>query len=182
MSFFKLKNISLQNRWALIFFIGFLTGIGLVCLMPQTTVWNSELLSKESFYKIHQLQIDKHAFFLYSLKKRFTIVWFTVLASAVGAWEIVNLGVPFCGGMSFGIYLTVLSVRYGIKGLFAFAGCMLPQQLILFPGFVMLLYWGQKRMQKRKLLLPAATITVGCILESYVNPYLLKIVLKLFIF
>ena len=101
---------------------------------------------------------------------------FRGLLATAGAGGIGAAGFLFCGGLSAGAVLTTLSARYGLGGILLFSGCVLPHQLLLVPGFLLLLDWCARKLEKRKLLIPLAVVITGCLLESYVNPIALKVV------
>ena len=76
--------------------------------------------------------------------------------------------------------LTALSWRYGMKGLFFFVSCLLPHQLLLIPGFLMLICWCVHRMEKRRIFLPLTAIACGCLVEGYISPLVVRFVLMIF--
>ncbi len=104
-------------------------------------------------------------------------------------------------GLSLGMLLVTLFAAQGIKGLLLLAAGLLPQMLVYVPVWALLLalaertcrrlYYlngyeglgGLKRMgihlsAQAGLLLFA--LAVGCWLEAYVNPYLLRLAVKIF--
>lgn len=169
-----------KNLWMMIFLAGFLLGIAAICMFFEELVIGSGFLDASFLAGIQYLDINKNGLLLYSLQQRIGIAAFLVLLSAAGA---AGIGISFLlawSGVSAGAVLTVLSMRYGIKGLLFFLACILPQQICFIPGYLMLMDWCHRRMERKKLLIPLLVVIMGCFLESYVNPYIFKVVLRFF--
>ena len=106
----------------------------------------------------------------------------------IGALEINLLWSGFCAGT----LLSVLSLRYGIRGVVLFVGGILPQAFLLVPAFWLLCGWcissGLKRGGKTgrfsvdggMLFLILCALLGGCALEGYVNPSVLGQMFLLF--
>jgi uncharacterized membrane protein SpoIIM required for sporulation len=106
-------------------------------------------------------------------------------------------------GLAAGCLLSVASARYGIKGLVLIAAGIFPQGILLIPGYVALFLWVygvnrrlyarntfqedidrysrqfylKKGLQMLEILILFIT---GCLMESYVNPKILHLILKIF--
>ncbi len=169
-----------KTRWLLFFLTGFFAGIALMCLFYEELVIGNGYLDSNFMSGLRQLDMDMNRLLLYCLQERLEMAAFLVLLSAAGAgWAGICLLLIWFGGSAGGV-LTALSMRYGVKGIFFFLSCILPQQLLLIPGYLMLMDWCYRRMERKKLLLPLAVVIIGCFVESYVNPYILKAVLRFF--
>lgn len=169
-----------KNMWMGVFLAGFLAGIAAICMFFEELVVGSGFLDASFLSGLQYLDVNKNGLLLYSLKQRMGMTAFLVLLSAAGA---AGIGIVFLlawSGISAGTVLTVLSMRYGMKGIVFFIACILPQQLFLIPGYLMLMDWCYRKLERRKLLIPIAVVIMGCLLESYVNPYIFKVVLKIF--
>lgn len=180
MAFFWKLEKKEKNLWMIIFLAGFFVGIAVICTFFEELVIGSGFLDAAFLAGVQYLDINKNGLLLYSLQQRMGIAAFLVLLSAAGA---AGIGISFLlgwSGISAGAVLTVLSMRYGLKGLFFFLSCILPQQLLLIPGYLMLMDWCYRKLERKKLLIPLAVVIMGCFLESYVNPYIFKVVLKIF--
>lgn len=169
-----------KTVWMTVFLIGFLLGIGLICLLAQKLFLSSGFLDRTFLSRMKYLDMNKNGLFLFSLQQRIGMAAFLVLLSVAGAAGMGSFFLLVWSGMSAGAVLTIFSLRYGWKGIVLFLGSILPQSLLLVPGYLLLLDWCFKRLERRKLLIPLAVVIMGCLLESYVNPYILKVVLKLF--
>ncbi|MDO4333033.1 MAG: stage II sporulation protein M [Eubacteriales bacterium] len=180
MTFFWQLKKKEKTTWMLIFLAGFLLGIAAICLFSEGLVLQTGFLNASALDAVRYLDINRNGLFLYSLRQRMGMAAFLVLLSAAGiAGAGICLLLVWCG-MSAGAVLTVLSMRYGMKGLLFFLSCILPQQFLLVPGYLLLMDWCFRRMERKKLLIPLAVVITGCLIESYVNPNILKVVLKFF--
>ena len=166
--------------WTVLFLIGFMGGIMAVCLFPGPLMENTGFLDASFLTKLRFLEINRNGLCLFSLRSRLTAAAVLLLLSAAGADRAGTSCFLLFGGLSAGTVMTVLSARYGAGGLLLFAGCILPHQPVLFPGYLLLMDWCAQKPGKKKLLLPLAVVITGCFLESYVNPIVLKVVLRLF--
>lgn len=169
-----------KTTWMMEFLAGFLAGIAVICLFFEELVIGSGFLDASFLSGLQYLDINKNGLFLYSIQQRMGMSAFLVLLSAAGA---AGMGIAFVlvwSGISAGALLTVLSMRYGIKGLIFFLSCLLPQLFLMIPGYLMTMDWCYRKMERRRLLLPLIVVIMGCFLESYVNPYIFKVVLKIF--
>lgn len=109
----------------------------------------------------------------------------------------------FWMGTMAGVFLSVASIRYGLKGIALIAAGILPQYLLLVPACIMLMSWcyqlsaalyhpekaadfryGTKKqylMRKAaQFLVILGIIIIGSAMESYINPMLLSAFLKIF--
>lgn len=168
-----------RTVWGACFFAGFLGGIAAVCLLPEALVIRPGFLDARSLSGLRYLEINRSALFLYSLRQRLGTAALLVLLAAAGLSRAGSGLFLFWGGLSAGTVLTALSMRLGIRGLLVFLGCALPQQLLLVPAYLLLLDRCAGKREKRSLLLPFIGLILGCLLEGYVNPFLLKAALLL---
>lgn len=110
------------------------------------------------------------------------------------------LGMAVCAGSIFwygicaGMFLAASFIRYGLKGILLVLVSISPQMLIYIPAMLALLVWCAKLYhgiyREREMpflpgiLLKLASIlclfTAGIALESFVNPYLMLALLKIY--
>lgn len=178
----KIWKIGTKEKkiWMAIFVVGFVLGIALICLFPDALVMESGFLNPGSLTGLYETETDRNALFLYCIRQRFGMAAFLVLLSAAG---LGGLGAwIWCGGCGFagGLLLTALSWRYGLKGLVFFVSCLLPHQFLLVPGFLMLIIWCVRRMEKKRIFVPLAAIVAGCLLEGYISPFIVHAALNIF--
>ena len=109
------------------------------------------------------------------------------------------MGAAFWYGLSAGAFLATLMLRYGIKGILLAVISMFPQYLVYVPVVLALLLWCQELFRgiyvrgeysaadrgflvkkAGRLLVLMAVLVVGCMLEAYMNPFILMGFLKIF--
>lgn len=162
------------------FLFGFLGGIAGICAFSGQLVLRTNFLDRDFWNSIKVLEINSVGLFLYSIRKRLGIAVCIMLVSAAGLTAAGTAIFALWCGVSLGTVLTVLSMRYGIKGLLLFGSSILPQQLLFIPAYLLLIDICLHRRERMRFIIPLAVVIIGCILESYVNPNVLKVVLKFF--
>lgn len=181
-----------SRRAAMVFLAGFLAGLSLVFIGQEGLVQNTAFLNHDSLEGIGALEINRQRLMLYSLRQRLFPAGLLVLASAAGAGGIAVCLFLLWSGFCAGTLLSVLSLRYGIRGVVLFVGGILPQAFLLVPAFWLLCGWcissGLKRGGKTgrfsvdggMLVLILCALLGGCALEGYVNPSVLGQMFLLF--
>ena len=188
-----------QRTFLSVFCVGFFAGIIVFNIGKGILLGETGFFDEETLYHMKYMTVDSNALFCYLFRRRI----FRVLAMAVLSTTYLGLaaciGVSFWYGMSAGAFLTVLAVRYGLKGILLAAVCVLPQYLLYAPAALALLTWcetlfrgiyirgefdasdkGFLMNKAGRLLIILAVMTAGCLLEGYMNPYLLLGFLKIF--
>lgn len=165
-----------QTLWAAAFFSGFAGGIAAVCAFSGLLVQNPGFLDLSFFSHVKQLDIDRNSLLFFSVRQRFGNLILLVLLSLSGLGGVGSLLFLIWSGVSAGIILTALSMRYGLGGILLFAGSVLPQQVFLVPGFLFLLEWCRHRKGIKKLWAAVLLLLFGCLMETYVNPLLMRFV------
>ncbi|MBQ7066253.1 MAG: stage II sporulation protein M [Lachnospiraceae bacterium] len=189
-------------NWLLFFSLGFIVGVLLVNIktdyfLEDSLFFGEELLNRLSYTSFHNEQ-----YMVYLLQNRIGILLFLlVAATTIFGIVIMYLYVAWFG-MSLGILMAVVTMRYGGKGILIFLGAILPQEIIYIPAFLFLVnllhdlcaiiyfpgkmfqnvYMGKKQFLIRGILyyiIIAGVVIIGVFLESYVNPYFLRNILKI---
>ena len=164
MSFWKRFGQQEKRLGAVLLLAGFLAGIACVCFFPGLFVHNPGFLDTDTLSGISEWNMNRTGLFLYCLQKRLGTALLLVLLALSGA----------------GMILTALSLRYGIRGSFFFLAALVPQQAVLVPGYCMLLEWCLHKKAASGVWISLAVIGIGCAVEGYVNPFILKAVMRLF--
>lgn len=197
------RTDSRHVSWLYLFLGGFLAGIFVMNVWRNLFLQDMEILNAASLSRLRYLDVDGGAFFLYVLRERLGTVFalYLLATTYVGAYA-VSVFALWLGAMA-GVFLSVASIRYGIKGIALVLAGILPQYLFLVPACIMLMGWcyklntvlyhpekaldiryGTKRqylMRKVLQLFVIIGITIiGCAIESYINPILLSGFLKIF--
>lgn len=148
--------------------------------------WYEELLSVDDLAATMEMQWNYRTLLVQCLLKRGGTILFYILISHT------ILGIPIFRMMtawyslSIGILMEALALQYGVWGIGVFTAGILPHYLFYIPAYL-LVYRGCLRTRieggKGVLLFLTAfgVVIIGSITESYVNPFLLKNFLKLFI-
>lgn len=197
------KTDSRHISWLYLFLGGFLTGVFAMNIWKNLFLQDMELLNAASLSRLRYLEVDGSSFFLYVLRERMgTAAVLCILATTYVGIYTVSLFSLWMGTMA-GIFLSVASIRYGMKGIALIAAGILPQYLLLVPACIMLMNWcyqlsavlyhperaadfrygTRKQYLIRKavqLLVILGVVIVGSAVESYVNPILLSAFLKIF--
>jgi uncharacterized membrane protein SpoIIM required for sporulation len=157
------------------------------------------LLSEESLYHMKYMTVDKNALFWYVAGMRLKkVVILAVLATTYLGLAAVCAAIIGCG-VTAGMFLSAAFLQYGAKGLLLVLASVFPQFLLYVPALFFLFKWCEQicrgiyfeknlRLAGRNALLAklmqllgiVAVAITGCVLESYVNPILVKKLLKIF--
>lgn len=168
--------------------------IGKGILLEETGLFDEDIL-----YRMKYMTVDSDALFCYVLRKRMLILLGIAVLTTTYLGLATCMGSICLCGMSMGLYLTALTVRYGIKGLFlAFVG-IFPQAICYVPALLLLWGWSESVYRliyeqkvhadiSRKdlwnklsqLVVIGVIVVIGCLLEGYVNTGILRAYLKIF--
>lgn len=195
------KRIPAGSRKLLpVFCIGIIVGILIMNLGRSIFLKESGLFDESVLFRMKYMSLDGNAFFYYVLRKRMLVLIVTAVLATTYLGYAVCMGAAAWCGMSVGVYLSALFIRYGIKGLALSLVGIFPQYLLFVPAVLMMLGWCEglyraiysrssatEPMEKSFILKKlgwlgaiAAVVIAGCFLESYVNPVLLIGYLKIF--
>ena len=195
------KKFKIGERLPLpyLFMAGMAVGLILMTLGRTTLFEETGLLNEESLYQMKYMTVDRNALFWYILGIRFkNVAILAVLATTyLGLAAVCTMTISY--GAAAGMFLAAAMMRYGVKGILLAVTAIFPRYLLYVPAFFFLLVWceqicrgiyfekgarlGSKQMLLVKLLQLLgiiAVVIIGCGLESYVNPTVLKNLLKIF--
>lgn len=186
--------------FGMVFLVGLTAGILTMNFGKSILLENTGLLDENTLRQMSSVFPDSNALFAFVLRKRLMPVVAMVLVATTYLGIVACVAVDLWYGFSVGAFLTAAVLRYGFKGLVLVAAGTLPQYLLYAPALYALLVWCDKTCRmiyckghyygeesKTPILLgrvlPLVIILVGlfagCFLESFVNPGILKGVLKL---
>ncbi len=181
-------------------FFCFVAGIFCANLMDREQlggfgIWNTYFIEKFKYTRIHSMELFYHV-----LKERLPVFLLLLLFSMTNWGKAA--GTVFLSWQSFaaGFFITSSVAVYSIKGFLLIGTAIVPQYFIYIPIYISYFYvtafWKEKiRMAGREkgrnlmreyLVFASLCICIvsvylaGIFLESYVNPYLLKKILKFF--
>ena len=191
----------LANKQLILFIIGICGGILLANLVKSELLSGTELLGENALLQVRYAVIDSKSLFLRLLGQRLGEAILLMLLSTTFLGLAAVWFYAFRYGMSLGLLLTVLLAEHGIRGLLLLVAGLLPQMLVYVPVWALLLALAERTCRRLYYLngneglaglkrmgihLSAQTglllfmLAVGCWLEAYVNPYLLRLVVKIF--
>lgn len=158
------------------------------------------IFDEDTLYRLKYMSVDGNALFCYILRKRMTVLLVMAVLATTYLGYVVCVGAAGWCGMSAGVFLSALLLRYGLKGLVLALISVFPQYLFYIPAVMMLLGWSEElyraiysrsrtgEVWERSYLLKKAgwlgaiglTVLLGCMVEGYINPGLLIGYLKIF--
>lgn len=194
------RNQSLWIKIMKIFLlISFVAGIFAANLMGWEAVSNAGVLNNYFIEKFQYVQVDGQNLFFYIVGERLPLLLllFVLVFTSFGIFGgILVLGWQ---GFSVGFMLSIGIAKYGIKGIVLVLGGLFPQYFFYLAVYVCYCYVAAflrqrsagegKEIMDRKLAYGMGGISfavlllvfaAGIFLESYVNPMVLKNILKIF--
>ena len=194
---------TIPGTWILLFFICFALGVCAANIWKKEIIEESGFLNEYTLLCMSRVKLDYMNYFLYLLRKRAGGALFLALLSST----YLGLAGIYCYicwiGLASGIFIAGAGIRYGTKGILLFLGGMIPHQLLLIPCGIMFLCWcyrmcttlyypgkcteplfgSKKQFIIRKVVqfqIILGVVITGCLLECYVNPYIITKLLKFF--
>lgn len=192
------KQLSgIRGKFLPVFLTGFAAGVLYMALFGRSVVHETTLLSRYFFSKYQQVEFASGELFLYILKSRmsaFTLLWltgFTFFGTAASLLALAWVGI------SLGITMTTAAMKMGFSGMLICLASGLPQLILYVPAAAWLLRKISEMSENRERrssrysggrgqllsyllvwLLGFFLFFLGSLLESYVNPLFLRVVLK----
>ncbi|MEH2942913.1 stage II sporulation protein M [Lachnospiraceae bacterium KK002] len=180
--------------------VSFVAGIFAANLMGHDMISNAGVLNDYFIEKFQYTQVNGENLFFYIVGERLPLLFllFVLLFTALG----IPGGILVLGwqGFSIGFMLSIGIAKYGVKGILLVLGGLFPQYLFYIPVYVFCFclavfirqrfcrgneggFPERKLMYGMGLLAMGALLAVfltGIFLESYVNPMILRQILKIF--
>ena len=192
-------NTQQRHRYFVFFLAGFLLGVLYIYFTEDYRGEGVDFFSAQNLMHVQFAEIKYREYLVYLLKKRMSVLGVLgVLSLALGG-KYLLLGFLMLFGCSMGSMLSILILRYGLKGMLLFMALIFPQDFLYIPaifGWVYLLTtWNenvfgkrntlyQKRRQRGKEAMQIAVLCgvtiIGILLECYVNPKIVNLCLKFF--
>ncbi|MFP3154581.1 stage II sporulation protein M [Lachnospiraceae bacterium ZAX-1] len=176
--------------------------VGIICanLLGKEKLDSFGILNEYFIEKFKYTTIRQESLFYYILEARLPIM--ALLLLLVFTVFGIVFGMLFIGwqGFAAGFLISVALIKYGLKGLLLVGGAAFPQYIIYIPVYMIYLHlavFTQKKIAASKeeggsgrpkayvacfiaVVLILGAYIIGIFLESYVNPPLLKGILKIF--
>lgn len=184
-------------------FFGFFAGILGMVIKQESLLYNTGFLDSYTLSPIKYLEPDIGKLLPTILMQRLGAAMLLIVLSTTYLGGVAAYLYQIWSGLAIGIFTSGSMIRYGTKGLALIAGSLLPQQLILLPAYLVLsveccelckaMYFrrmsgefpgrdrGRVFLKKGlRMLFCMMIIAAGCFVEAYMNPPILKVILKLF--
>ena len=178
----------------------FVVGIFAANLMGQESISNAGILNDYFIGKFQYSQINGENLFFYIIGERIPMLILLLLLVFSSLGVICGVLVLGWQGFSIGFMLSTGIAKYGIKGMLLVLGGLFPQYLIYLPVYIFYCYlaiflrqrlYGEGKMvsSDQKYVYSAGLLAMivllliyitGIFLESYINPIILKNILKFF--
>lgn len=182
---------------------GFFAGILGMILKQESLLYHTGFLDSYTLSPVKYLDPDTKKLLVTIFMQRFGMSALLVILSTTYLGCMAAYAYQVWSGLAMGILAAGSMIRYGMKGILLILGSLLPQQLILIPAFLILsvkccelcriMYFGgmsgglsgrdRGRFVVKKgvqMTGSVALIAAGCFVEAYINPMILKFVLRLF--
>jgi len=196
----KLRKFGEVKIGILILGIGFILGL-LFAVVGKGLYWNQiNIIDDEYVTKIRETVFQHNVLLKYVLwnnLKVFLLFW--ILCSTALGIPYIVLSLTY-GGFKIGLFITVIMMRYGVKGILLLFAYTFPQFLIYLPvAFVSLRagYWlcksmyhetrlGTKGKMERiikhlgLIFILGIILILGCLMETYIGSFILQKILYLF--
>lgn len=199
MQFAGRKFLSGQRNFLACFGVGLLVGIIVINIGKSILLGETGLFDEYTLYHMKYMTVDSNALFCYILRKRMGRMLILAVLSTTYLGLVACMGTALWYGVSAGAFLSSLALRYGLKGILLAVISLFPHYLLYIPAVLLLLVWCQELFRgiyvrgefsaedkgfllKKlgRLLMILFLAAAGCLLEGYLNPYLLLGFLKIF--
>ena len=199
MKFSGRRFLSGERTFLTFFIAGFVAGIFIVNIGKSILLGDTGLFDENTLYRMKGMSLDGNALFCFVLRKRIGRMLMLAILSTTYLGMAACMGMTLWYGASAGAFLAALTLRYGLKGILLALVSVFPQYLFYIPAALTMLVWckelfqgiyirgefsaGDKGLLVKKAGRLAAilgVIIIGCLLEGYVNPWLVLGFLKIF--
>ena len=163
--------------------VGFFIGIIYENVISRGSVTFSELFLRSNLERCLQTNVIGEKYLWYVVKAR-TIILATMCILGCCRWKkcFAILCLTICGFFA-GMMSVVAVMQLGIMGILLCVAAIFPQGLFYVMGYsILFLYWfryPESRWNRAKLLFVSIMFLSGIVLEVYVNPILVKFIIKM---
>lgn len=184
-------------------FFGFFAGILGMILKKESLLYGTGFLDSYTLGPVKYLEPDTGKLLTTVFMQRLGVAALLIILATTYLGTAAAYFYQAWSGLAMGILAAGSVIRYGAKGVLLILGSLLPQQLVLVPAFLMLcvkccelckiMYFrggagGLSVRDKGRILIKkgldmttgVVLIAVGCFVEAYINPGILKLILGLF--
>lgn len=188
-------------KWGLIFIASFVAGVFVMNAKQEALLYENGFLGEYTLMCMKYAEPENREYLWYLLQRRaggYILLAF-LSTTYLGIAGIATYIVWY--GFSLGMFLAGAGLRYGGKGILLFFGSMFPQCVLYMPVGIFFLCWcynicrtlyypsrgveifcgSRKQFIFRKILqfqIILIVVIIICLLERYINPYIITKILK----
>ncbi len=185
-----------MNRFLVFFCIGFLLGIIVGNFLIPDAGGEAGVMSAYFLDKFEYMEIEYNSLFVYILEKRMKIYIVLTVCGVTAFGCVLAYGYTTWLGVGTGAFMSICILRMGMMGILVGVVSLLPQYFIYIPVYVFLIWRireiqellgncaGKRERQKicmkyfLMMTVAGGILLVGIFIESSVNPFLMKKILK----
>lgn len=163
--------------------VGFLFGIIYINIFVKRMGITIDIFQRFFWEKFEKTNVVSEQLFWYVVRTRFLSIAMIIVVGC-SRWKRAGIFL-WCGGTGFlfGTLIVLSIVQMGMQGLVLCIAALFPHMLFYVPAYIIVLAYFYEYPRKQwnwaKTIFVFLTIFMGFVLESYVNPAVMKIVLKL---
>lgn len=162
----------------------FLSALGII-LCGKEIIECSKVLDKNTLEVWNSEMGGTKELFFYIWKERIWVIPFLFLLATTYLAKVSGYVLILGYGVGFGIVTGIALLRYGIFGILLVTAAGMPHYLIYISVLIFAINVNRRQRTVNKkfyiqLLVLEALVLVGCLLESYINPVVLKKFINIF--
>lgn len=194
------RNRRRNKKGIVLFMLGMILGMTITYRNRSILLTDIGIFNEENLACMKQMSIDSYALFCYVLRRRIALFLVAAVLSTT------YLALVICGlfllwvGYCYGCFLSILALQYGLRGIVLAGVCLFPQMLFYLVAVWLMLQWSKGMyyaiyhydetgiQSEKKLIIGKALrlfgiaffTVLGCLAESFINPGVLELYLKIF--
>ena len=172
------EDISYEETVPCFFYAGFFLGIIYVNFIAKKYVAEPGIFSDYFLEQFVNMKIDVREYIFYLLRLRVLPLLVLAALSFTKVRKISAVLFLLWTGLSGGILISSAAAGLGIKGSLLCITALFPQFLFYIPAYLILLWYcyeaPQNRWNRQKTVFIVLSMSVGLIMEAYVNPVIVK--------
>lgn len=173
-----MKIFHTRKQFLAFFMPGFFLGIVYVNFVAKKYMAEPGIFSDYFLNQFAEVRIDAGEYILYLLRLRVVPLALLAMLSFTRVKKAAAVLFLFWTGLSGGILISSAAAGLGIKGSILCVVALFPQFVFYIPAYLVLLWYcceaPQNRWNTQKTVFIILAMSTGLILETYVNPVLVK--------
>lgn len=161
--------------------VGFFVGVICQNIISRNHIFMSEVFSRSNLERYRGVSVIEKEYLWYVVKTRAVMLCLIWLLGKLKWKKLYVLACLGISGFFFGVLLVTATIQLGMKGILLCLVGVLPQAIFYIAAYTMLwTYWYRypdSRWNHAKTLFVLMTYLVGILLETYVNPIVVKLII-----